>query len=180
MAATTAVAIEAAAVEPCPRGAGGGGGRLGGRGGGSRRSRGTGVVLDAEAAGVLAGRPSGRVVFAGPGGLTREEGARVDGGPIRDEPVTGAAAMGAAAVDVTGRALGCGLACSAHPATAAVVAPARTVAAIAATQYRIPAVDRRRRRCRPPARPFDDIGPQSWPRRRVKPVWLANLSDTAR
>jgi hypothetical protein len=164
MAATTAVAIEAAVVDPSPRGDAGGGAGFGGRGGGAVVARGTGVVWDTEAAGVLAGRPSGRVVFAGPGGLTREEGARGDGGPIRDDPVTGAAAMGVAAVDVPGRALGCGLACSAHPATAAVVVPARTVAAIAATQYRIPAVDRRRRRCRPPAPPFDDIGPQSWPR----------------
>jgi hypothetical protein len=164
MAATTAVAIEAAVVDPSPRGDAGGGAGFGGRGGGAVVARGTGVVWDTEAAGVLAGRPSGRVVFAGPGGLTREEGARGDGGPIRDDPVTGAAAMGVAAVDVPGRALGCGLACSAHPATAAVVVPARTVAAIAATQYRIPAVDRRSRRCRPPARPFDDIGSQSWPR----------------
>ena len=164
IAATTAAAIEAAAVDPSPRADGGGGAGFGGRGGGAVVARGTGVVLDTEAAGVVAGRSRGPVVFARPGGLTREEGARVDGGPIRDDPVTGTAATGAAAVDVPGRALGCGLVCSAHPATAAVVAPARTVAAIAATQYRIPAVDRRRRRCRPADRPFDDIGPQSWPR----------------
>jgi hypothetical protein len=110
MAATTAVAIEAAAVDPSPRGDGGGGAGFGGRGGGAVVARGTGVVLDAEADGVLAGRPSGRVVFAGPRGLTRKEGARVDGGPIRDEPVTGAAAMGAAQPAQAGR--GCGLACS--------------------------------------------------------------------
>ena len=163
MAATTAIAIEAAPVDPSPRGDGAGGAGFGGRGGGAVVARGTGVVLDTEAAGVVAGRLREPVVIAGPGGLTREE-ARVDGGPMRDDLVTGAAAMGAAAVDVPGRALGCGLVCSAHPATAAVVAPARTVAAIAATQYRIPAVDRRRRRCRPADRPFDDIGPQSWPR----------------
>src|SRR5690242_5923499 len=50
MAATTAVAIEAAAVDPSPRGDGGGGAVV---------ARGTGVVLDTEAAGVVAGRLRG-------------------------------------------------------------------------------------------------------------------------
>jgi hypothetical protein len=165
IAATTAAAIDAAAVDPPPLGDGAGGAGAGGRGGAVGVERGTSAVLDAEVAGVLAARLDAGVACGRASVLTWGGAAAwLDDAVVRDDPVPGAAAMGAAAVDVPGRALGCGLPCSAQPATAAVVAPARTMAAIAATLYRIPAVDRRRRRCRPPAPPFDDIGPQSWPR----------------
>lgn len=110
MAATTAAAIDAAAVDPSPGGDGGGGGAgADGRGGGADVAWGRNVVLDADAGGALAARPDGRVVFGGPGGLTRDEVAWVDGAPWRDEPVTGAAALGTAALDVAGWAFRCGL-----------------------------------------------------------------------
>ena len=167
IAATTAAAIEAAAVDPPPLGDGADGAGAGGRGGAVGVERGTGVVLEAAADGVLAARSDTGVAFGRASVLTWDGAAAwLDDAVVRDDPVPGAAAMGAAAVDVPGLASGRGLACSAQPATAAVVAAASTAAAIAATRYRyrIRGVDRRRRRCRPPARPFDDIGPQSWPR----------------
>ena len=163
MAATTAAAIEAVAVDTPLLGDGACGAGAGGRGGWAVVARGTSVVREADSTGVLAARSDGRVAFGGPGGLTWVRAvAWLGGGPMRDDPVTGAAAAGAGAVDVPGRASGRGLACSTHPATAAVVAAASTAAAAAATQYRIPAADRCRRRCRPTERPFDDIGPPSW------------------
>ena len=116
MAATTAAAIEAVAVDAPLLGDGACGAGAGGRGGGRSSPEGRVSFGKRTATGVLAARSDGRVAFGGPGGLTWVRAvAWLGGGPMRDDPVTGAAATGAGAVDVPGRASGRGLACSAPP-----------------------------------------------------------------
>jgi hypothetical protein len=185
MAATTAAAIDPPPVDPPPLGDEGGGAGAGGEGGGGVVGRGTFVVVGAELTEVLGTRVVGRVVVGGLGRLARVGVAvrlvavRARVADALDDVVTGAPGMGAVVVGLPCPDSARGLGGSAHPTTAAVVVMASTTVAKAATQYGIPGTDRLRRRCRPAGgRRCDGIGPQSWPKCRVNPVWHAVQSDT--
>jgi hypothetical protein len=182
MAATTAAAIDPPPVDPPPLGdeefgAGGGGG-------GGVVGRGTFVVVGAELTEVLGTRVVGRVVVGGLGRLARVGVAvrlvavRARVADALDDVVTGAPGMGAVVVGLPCPESARGPVGSAHPTTAAVVVMASTTVAKATTQYGI-GTDRLRRRCCPAGgRRCDGIGPPSWPKCRVNPVWHAMQSDT--